>query len=256
MGRRTSDPDEATGDMAADDRTPPGQHPDPETLLAYHERTLSEAEADRVQEHLVGCPECAQTVLDFAAFPDLEPPSEEHRLSPAEMARRWRDLEARIAEERLPWWRRSGVLLPLAAVFLVASVGLAVWGALLQNRIAELEGPRGDVFVIGLAPGSGQLRSGGDAHGVPPWGRQIQLLLAYPGVVEEGAAHEVDVIAARGRRVVSGEPVWRSRDGQFAVTVPRAALPPGAYTVELHQRADGVRRTIATYKLTLAGEGR
>lgn len=240
--------------MAADERRPTGEHPDPETLLAYHEHALAELEADRVQEHLVHCPECAQAVLDFAAFPALEPPSEEHRVTPDELQRRWRDLQVAIAEQERPWWQRHQVLLPLAAAFFAAAVGLAVWGTALRERVAELEGPRGDVYVLDtLRPeGSGGLR-GGEPSEIPPWATRVHVYLPLPPGEKDYGAYEVDAASAAGRRVLSGLRVRRSPDGVFVLDLARGELPEGEYRFELFGVEDGARSLLATYPLSIQG---
>lgn len=45
-----------------------GPHPGPDELVAYHAGELGERHAARLQDHLVLCPECAQLLLDLAAF--------------------------------------------------------------------------------------------------------------------------------------------------------------------------------------------
>ena len=52
------------------------EHPTPEVLVAYHEAELSDAETDRVREHLAGCAECAREVLDYGRFGDELPEDE------------------------------------------------------------------------------------------------------------------------------------------------------------------------------------
>ena len=43
----------------------PESHPAPEELLAFHLGSLASEEREPLEEHLAGCPECAQVVLDF-----------------------------------------------------------------------------------------------------------------------------------------------------------------------------------------------
>lgn len=241
-------PDDNRSDRRGDR---PG-HPDPVVLLDYHEGKLSADEADRVQEHLVHCPECSQVILDFADFPRLEPRTEAHRLTPAEVERQRRDLEARIERESRPAWQRHEVLLPLAATFLVAAAGLAVWGARLQVRIAELDGPRGDVYIVGQVAPEGALVRGSDVRRVPPWAGGVQFYLPLSPAEPEYPAYEVDVVSGSGRRVVTGLGVERTPEGGFGLQLPRGRLPDGRYRFELYGIRDGTRTGLETYSVAVA----
>lgn len=250
------DLDDALREMAEEDRRGLGGHPDPVTLLDYHEGRLPEAEADRVQEHLALCPECAGAVLDFAAFPDLEPPSEEHRLSPADVESQRRALERRLESERRPVWQRHQVLLPLAAGLFLAVVGLGAWAGVLRERLDRLEGPRGDAFVVGALRPEGAGLRGGDPREIPDWAGRVHAYLILPPAAElEGRrAYEVDVVTTAGRRVLSGLRVERSPEGHFVLDLPRTLLPAGQYRFELYGLEDGARRELASYGLVV-GEG-
>jgi len=123
------------------------RHPEPDELLAFHFGALTEDERDPVEEHLSVCSECAQAVLDFEAFPELEdepeiPPEvgrrlQDRRRSLLEMTRGARDTEIETTPvvihggETLPVRRTgsAGLAWALAAVFFVATVGLGVWSA-------------------------------------------------------------------------------------------------------------------------------
>lgn len=244
------DLDDALRELAEEDRRGLAEHPDPVTLLDYHERRLPEAEADRVQEHLARCPECARAVLDFAAFPDLEPPTEEHRLTPADVQSRWRELRARLEAERRPVWQRHQVLLPLAAGLFVAVVGLGVWAGALRERVERLEGPRGDVYPVSLRPESAGQR-GGEAEVIPAWAGDVALHLAWVPGEQEYRAYEVDASGEGGRRVLAGEPVQHLPDGGFLLFLPRRLLPAGELTLKLYGLANGTREELETYRLAV-----
>lgn len=246
------DLDQAIRRMAAEDRRTRTDHPDPEELLAYHERRLPEAEAERVRDHLAGCPECARVVLDFEAFPDLEPPSEEYRLLPAEVERERRALKARLEARSRPVWKRHQVLLPLAATFLLAALGMGAWALALQERLERATGPRGDVWIAAdLRPTSEPLRGPEPTARVPEWAdRAILLLSLRPGQQHE--AYRVDVVGPEGRLLVSDLPVQRAPDGYLAVDVPRDLLEPGELRLELSGSAGGRWERVAEYRVELA----
>lgn len=237
--------------MATEDRrTLPG-HLDPEELLAYHERRLPEEAVERVRDHLARCPECAGVVLDFEAFPDLEPPGEDHRLTPADVERELRALEARIEAESRPLWQRHQVLLPLAAALLLAVVGLGAWGVLLQQRLENATGPRGDVAVVAdLRPTDEPLRGEQPAVRVPEWaGRAVLLLSLRPGQGHQ--AYRVDVISPDGRLLVFGLPVRRAPDGFLALELPREVLVPGELRLELSGSQGGTWERVAEYRVEI-----
>jgi hypothetical protein len=244
------DLDDALRELAEEDRRGLAEHPDPVTLLDYHEGRLPEPEADRVQEHLARCPECAQAVLDFAAFPDLEPPTEEHRLTPADIQSRWRELRAQLEAERRPVWQRHQVLLPLAAGLFLAVLGLAVWAGALRERVERLEGPRGDVYAVSLRPESSGLR-GGEVQEVPIGVEWVALYLSRVQGEQEYRAYEVDASGEGGRRVLAGEPIERLSEGGFLLLLPRRLLPAGELTLELYGLADGRREELETYRLAV-----
>lgn len=253
MSTEKIDLDDEIRRMAADSRPDLSEHPEPDKLLAYHEGELSEEDADLIQEHLVHCDECAQTVLDFAAFPNLEPPDESLRLSRSQVREQWQELEAKVAELRRPLWKRHEVALALAALFCAATIGLGVWVAQLRQEIDALEGPKSDIYLIAdLRPGGTVTRgSGGRAEQVPRWAREIFLLLNGAPDGEYGG-HEVEVRSVEGRMIVRAQPVHRNPEGNFPMVLPRALLPDGEYVVELFGlRVGSPRVSLAEYPLVI-----
>jgi len=244
------DLDDALRELAEEDRRSPGEHPDPVALLDYLEGRLPDAEADRVEEHLARCPDCAQAVLDFAAFPNLEPPTEEHRLTPADVQSRWRELQARLEAERRPVWQRHQVLLPLAAGLFVAAVGLGAWAGALREKVERLEGPWGNAYPLGLRPESAERRGGG-VQEVPAGVDRVVLYLSLVTEEREYPAYEVDVTEAGGRRVFAGVPVRRGPDGGFVLPLPVESLPSGETVLELYGVEAGRRTPLETYTVAV-----
>jgi len=231
-------------------RTSRAGHPAPDVLLAYHERSLTDDAKERVQEHLAVCEECSQVILDFAAFPRIEPRLERHRMSPDELEERWQDLERTLAERR-PVWQRHQVLLPLAAMFFAAVVGLGLWTIELHQRVASLEGPSGDVFVAAeLRPDGNATRGGDETIDVPPWAGQVLMLLNVI-VDEDYDRYGVDVFASGKGRVLTGVPVQKGPEGGFAISLPRSDLASGEGRIELYGVRDGRRVLLAAYRFTL-----
>lgn len=239
----------AAGDPTA---SRPPEHPEPDELLAYHEGRLSEDAAERVQEHLVHCEACSGAVLDFAEFPRLEPPDEGRRLSRTELDEHWRSLERELATRRRPFWRRSEVLLPLAALFFVATIGLGLWVSALRQQVDALRAPRGDVYVMAdLRPDGGATRGATDARRLPPWAERVVVLLGLAPGANYGA-YEVDVSRADGGGGLSTLPVFQTPEGGFAVEVPASLFEsPGLYRFELYGRERGRRERLARYSLEI-----
>lgn len=73
-------------------------HPSHETLRAYQKGALSEAEEERLQDHFVLCPECAQTLLDLNAFFDAAPVA--GRQDPERLTQAWDDLVKTLDRDR------------------------------------------------------------------------------------------------------------------------------------------------------------
>jgi len=260
----TREPADPSGGRSGQGVAVAGEHPSPDQLFGYHERRLPPAVADSVQEHLVACEECSRAILDFAAFPSLVPPSERHRLSPADVEERWRGLERELARWSRPLWQRHQVLLPAVALLAAMAVGLGLWGVKLRG---ELVGPRisgGDLEVVADL-GSAETTTRGAGQGVSPSpaARRLVFVLVDPRVEGDGA-YEADLVTERGRLVQTGLPVLRSWSGDFTLELSRDAVPPGAYRLELYGLEAGSRASIATYPFSIvdsgasrvAGEGR
>lgn len=229
-------------------RSPRDEHPSPDELLAYHEGALSAELNDRVQEHLVACEQCSLVILDFAAFPRIEPREERDRISPADLEGQWRGLSHAL-ERRRPLWQRHQVLLPLAAVFFAAAVGLGLWSADLRHRIEVLERPTGTVVLAReLRPDGSRTRGGDQTIELPPWARSAIVPLFAPSA-EAFSSYGVDLLApAAGRTEV---PVYRDADGGFSVTLPRSSLGEGEGRIELFGFREGRRIPIASYHFTV-----
>ena len=72
-----------------------GEHPSPDELVDYHLDCLTAEEASRIQDHLSLCRECAEMVLDLAAF--SRPVREEEALPAVDHNREWERLAERLA---------------------------------------------------------------------------------------------------------------------------------------------------------------
>lgn len=253
--------------MAAEWRKTRGEHPSAETLLAYHDDELSEAEARDVREHLSLCRECAETVVDLANFPDVEPRDEAFRLSTEEKEVHWQELLGRIEErggfeEDLVRTKTSPTTGPpttrwrpylMAAVLAVATLGLGWWIAQLQQAPLPGPAPEANLAVIELAPLGVSVLRGEDAHELPESISSLVVLLALPDLqpLEDAAV----VVRKQGPE---GEVVWRrsglvrTPTGHFSVRLPREMLPPGTYHLTLTGTTEGDEELLAEYELEIA----
>lgn len=229
-------------------------HPAPDELLKYHEGTLSTAATDRVQEHLVQCAECAQVVLDLAAFPRIEPRDEARRVSPLELAEQWRRLERAIERRSRPLWKRHEVLLPLAASLACAVILLVVWSSGLRRQLHRLAGPRGDVAVSFELPPDGATRGAGELLEIPSWAERVVVSLVVPPG-RPFDRYGVDTFGADGERILTGVPVHRTEEGLAAVDLPRGSLGSGPVRIDLFGIDDAHRVRLASYSFTVVDEG-
>jgi hypothetical protein len=250
-GDSKRDLDEAIRELADDDRRSLSDHPDPVTLLDFHEGKLSAAAAGRVEEHLALCTECARAVLDFAQFPHLEPPDEEYRMTPAEVERQRRAVEERLGSGARSPLLQPAVLLPMAAAFFVAAVALGIWGAGLQRRVAELEGPRGDVYLLGGLRSEESPLRGGEEHAIPAWADRVMLYLTLPPEETGHRRYEVDVVSGAGEPVLREVRVEPDGDGTLALELDREALPPGEYRFDLFGADGAVRISLSRHPITI-----
>src|SRR4051812_39568903 len=123
-------------------------HPEPETLAAYHAGELPEGEAQRLQDHLLACRECAALLVDLDGLAD--PAFGAGSLSAADQEALWGRIQGEIKKEETPLapvvpLRRpaspSGSprwLMALAASLLVATVGLSAWVVSLRRTVETL----------------------------------------------------------------------------------------------------------------------
>lgn len=253
MGESDERLDAAIREALAEERAVlPGEHPDPEVLLAYHEGELSEAEAERVREHLVECDACTDVILDFAAFPDLEPPAEEDRLTPAELRHDREALEARIGSGGRSWWSRAEyAALPAAAVFLLAALGLGIWGWQLRGNVVELEATVAEL----RAPESVELVTISDPDEVTRGGEPIVLQLDAEGLVvlslpwsgDGFSRYSIDLGAADDELSLRELEVEEQVLGGFAVKLSRDLFEPGENVLELYGHREGERVLLARY---------
>jgi len=230
----------------------PEPHPKPKMLAAYHAGELTEPEERRLQDHLVGCPECAALLLDLDGLgrPEFGAGS----LAPADQEALWRSLQAEIREEEplapvVPLRRpiASPRWLPaLAAALLVATLGLSAWVASLRRTVDELSRPQANALVLdldaGTARGEGEVRP---AWVIPKDVRIFTLILSPPG--PRSTSYRVAIERAGGGEVRSVE-LMPNEVGSLSLILSRRWIGPGDYRVRLFGPG---REPVAEYALHL-----
>jgi hypothetical protein len=215
-----------------------GDHPEPETLLAYHRGELDEAAADGVEEHVTFCASCADLVLAIPAFlEEAEVGEEVGGSADTEVGRDTRKTE--LPGTVLPWrgveTPRRRTWLPLAAGLLV---GLGTGYLVGRGEPGEI-GPSFRVTVEdGRTPGAR-----GEA-GEPlvldfRGGRLSAVVVLTPeGTVGEGPFRG-RVTTGAGRVLLEEVGLRPEEFKTFVLVVPRGAWPPGELSAEILSESDG-----------------
>jgi hypothetical protein len=222
-------------------------HPEPEVLAAYHAGELTEPEERRLQDHLVGCPECTALLLDLDGL--SRPEFGAGSLPPADQEALWKSLQEEIRKEErppapvVPLRRPSSSprwLPVLAAALLAVTIGLSAWVASLRRTVGELSRPQLATPIVDLySSGSRSEGSPRSAETVPASAPLLTVIL-HPENPRGTGRYRVEI--AR-----SGETIWRSewrsgwrRDSgetgpydPIPLTLPRSAFGPGEYRIHL-----------------------
>ncbi|HEX4955803.1 MAG TPA: zf-HC2 domain-containing protein [Thermoanaerobaculia bacterium] len=222
-------------------------HPEPELLLAYHERRLAEPEAARVRAHLVVCRECTDLVLDLAAFPEvpLRVPveGEVEDLVPA-----WEEIvEAHREREQGAGPRRGGssavgfrVMVALAAGLCVVTVALAWRLATVSQELAEERAPQANVPTAPIRLHGATRGAEPEQVTVPAAARHLPFVVLAPAG-ETGPFRAV-IFRLEGRPPRRPEEVpglLPDPDGFLTFSLHRRSLPAGRYRLELRREEDG-----------------
>ena len=204
------------------------KHPDADELVAYHEGTLSPGDAQRVQDHLVACRECAALVADLEGLGDPDFGAEEDIPDDAgEIV--WKKVREEIRREEskvVPFRPREKPaaslrwLQALAASLLVATVGLSIWVVNLKRPQPQLNAPIYDLYPAGSTRGE----VGADVQPVPADARDVLLILHPPGR-SRFEEHGIEIMDAGGHEVWGRDRgLVLNADGSFTLGLPREYL--------------------------------
>ena len=243
--------------VAEDVRRALAGHPSPEELLDYHLGTLDPEDRERLRDHLTLCAACADAVLDFAVFPDLEPPVGTPASPEHEMAQDWRRLSAKLEAaqtlRRPPAGpaRESGRLAwVLAASFFAATLGLALHVVQLRQASDPSE-PRTDVVFMSLAPREEEpVRGAPESVGVPAWADRVVLVLSL-GDLRGFPSYRLEMTGSTAGTIWTAADVHRAENGTFTIELDRRTLPPDRYRIVLSGAGGEEPSLLATYDFVI-----
>lgn len=227
-----------------------GAHPDLDELVRYHGGELGEADEERVQRHLVACPECQEDLLDLDGFVAAGGGRREGG-SDGTATEPGRPSAVSSIPHPAPSRRPA---LALAASFLIAALSLGVWAIQERNGARELRremdrlsAPRPDLPIVDLLPDS-SARSGAAEEPpatVPPGEDLVTFVLNLPRAPEV-SGFEVEVLDADGEVTWTG-PVAISPYGTFTLGLWRRSMSPGENRIVLYGLDGGDRRLLEAY---------
>src|SRR5436305_5326862 len=241
----------------------PEPHPEPEALAAYHAGELTEPEERRLQDHLLGCPECAALLLDLDGLSD--PGFGAGSLAPADQETLWRSLQSEIRKEEpvpaplapvVPLRRAASPrwLPALAAALLAVTIGLSAWVASLQRKVDALSRPQLATQTVDLY--SSGSRSEGSPQSLEAFPANVLLLtvILHPEKPRSTSRYRVQITRAGGEGVWTSE--WRREAVQpdpydpVPLGLPRSRLGPGNYRIHWIEETG---QRIGDYELKVPG---
>ena len=260
-----------------------GGPPTPEELLAYRDGRLSPEERERMEARIAADPDAARALIDLEAFPDIEPAPGVPELSDEDLAAGWQAFRQRLPDRAAP--RTETPVVPLAspgpatrpavsrpsspagparrrwapALRLAAGIlfGIVVgWGAgrtgWKDRNVQVASRPAINPLVIELSPDGAGLRSAPEVIELPADSEVLVLTLGSDGREgREFPAYEAEGFDESGRKVWKREGLRPTDVGTFGLTLPRGAMQPGRYRIDLYGRDRGERQLLATYPLRL-----
>ncbi len=243
--------EQALGERALRDRE---AHLKPEEVIAYYEGELAAEDEERVQDHLALCQECADLALDYQAFPEIEPASEDLRASPAEAEADWQAVRSRLFNRRSSFWISQA----LAASFFVTTLGAASLAAYYRTKLSEASQPRFITVVSDLTPEEDPvLQDESEAVTTVPRRASNLMVVLHPPVLPSEADYLVEILESPSP---DAEVLWSKRGleptaaGYFVLEMNRDFLPGGAYRVRLSTLEGEREHAIAHYTLRLEYE--
>lgn len=231
-------------------------HPNPEHLAAYHAGELPLEEAERLQDHLAACRECAGLLLDLDRLAD--PGFGAEAIPEGVKEDLWRRVAADIRKEEpapvavpirrpVPRWPQA-----LAAALLAAVIGLSLWVVSLRQAVHDLSRPQLNAPVLDLYAGSVRSETKAPIPSVPP-DVEVFTVVLNPAGQRRHDQYRVEITREGGETVWSGEGLEPNSFGSFSLTLSRQLLEPGEYRFRLFGRSGGAEQRIEDYALRVEG---
>jgi len=230
-------------------------HPDADELVAYHEGTLPTAEAQRVQDHLVACRECAALVADLEGLADPAFGADEDiPESTGELV--WERVRKEIPPANVVPFRRVEIprwVRPLAAMLLLSTMALSGWVAYLRDQVEDLSRPQLNAPILDLYP-AGSTRGQGAAVQTVAADVRLFTVVLNPAGRPAFEDYALEIVDAGGAQVGSYGGLVRNAYGSFSATLSRDLLGAGDFRVRLVGiDPGGGRHTVEEYALRIQG---
>jgi hypothetical protein len=236
-------------------------HPEPETLAAYHAGELPEGEAQRLQDHLLACRECAALLVDLDGFAD--PAFGAGSLSAADQEGLWGRIQGEIQQEALapviPLRRPSQAppqprwLMALAAALLIATVGLSAWVVSLRHTVEALNRPEPNAPVIDLYSGASRSAGSPQPGATIPRDFRFFTVILHPPHSRSTKRYRVEILREGGGSVWSRDGVAPDPLGPLPLTLTRSLIGPGEYRIRLFDESGNPREPVMDYALRVQG---
>ena len=254
-------------ELVREERRGLGPHPEAGELLDYHAGRLADDDRERLQDHLILCPACSDTVLDMANFPDLEPAVASRAVSDDQVAAEWRAMAERRQQKEssaavVPFADRSAEsrrgarevegtrpVRTLAAIFLAACLGLAFFNLSLRREIAELRSPRVNPLARSLfAADQLRQRQAATSPAVPSFshGEELNLSLAYVDA-DPARTYQIELLDSESTRIWHSSGLQALPDRPFTIDFPANYLPTGEYLLRLYDHQTVDRELLSEY---------
>jgi len=214
-------------------RTQPGPaestHLTREVLSDYRSRHVSAADRERIQDHLVACRECADSLLGLIAQ------------NPA-----------------IPWWKQAGsnfvgvARQPVPAVLSLAVIALGFWNVSLERAYHDMSRPQIQAPVVELFAGPSRGRP--EAAKEIPLGSSTQivtLVLHLPDPVPQ-ATLDLELANVGGTVLWRTDKVRADEDGSVTLSIPQPAIGR-AQELRIRLLESGKRSILAIYAVRLVG---
>jgi hypothetical protein len=239
-------------------------HPEPETLAAYHAGELGESEAQRLQDHLLACRECAALLLDLDGLAD--PGFGAGSLSAVDQEALWGRIQGEIQQAESPVLapviplRRPSRSAPqprwlqaLAAALLVATVGLSLWVVSLRRTVETLNRPEPNAPVIDLYSGASRSAGSPSPTATIPRDFRFFTVILHPPHSRSTNRYRVEITRAGGGNVWSRDGVAPDPLGPLPLTLTRSLIGPGEYRIRLFDGTGNPREPLVDYGLRVEG---